>query len=355
MDNYEKDLMVNNLKLATKGQEELRIRIVRTCKKHLNEKGNPISRMVADICECSESHVRSTWGKYKKGGVAAIKAKKMGRKTDTGKLNKEMQQEIRKLIVDKCPDQLKLPGFLWDRQNVADLIYQKYKITLALTKISDYLKKWGMTPQRPVKKSYKQDPAKIEKWLNEEYPEIKEKAKEQNAEIHWLDETGMQNQTNYIKGYAPIGKTPTMPVNPTKIKINMVSTITNKGKMRFMFYKQNMNAKVLIDFFWRLIKRADKKLFVILDNLPVHHAKLVKEWIKKHQDKIEIFFLPPHAPEYNPDELLNNTLKRSLAKKGFSKDENELEKKARSTMKTLQNDHAKMASFFQSKNTEYAQ
>ena len=350
----ENELIVNNLKLNTKSQEELRFKIIRVAKKNLSPRGYPKKDVVAQICECSESHVKATWEKYKKGGIAAIKAKKMGRSQNSGSFSSEKQDEIRRLIIDKCPDQLKLPGFLWDRQNIADLIYLKFKITMSLQNISIYLRKWGMTPQRPTKRSYKQDPKKIDKWLNEQYPAIKEQAKAENAEVHWLDETGMQNQTNYVKGYAPIGQTPTMPVNPSKIKVNMVSTITNQGKMRFMFYKENMSGKVLISFFWRLIKRADKKLFVILDNLPVHHAKLVKEWVEKHKEKIQIFFLPPHAPEYNPDELLNNTLKRSLAKKGFSKNEKELEQKARSTMKTLQNNHEKMASFFKKDKTKYA-
>jgi transposase len=89
-------------------------------------------------------------------------------------------------------------------------------------------------------------------------------------------------------------------------------------------------------------------------NMKVHHAKLVKEWLKKHQDKIELFFLPPYSPQHNPDEYLNGNLKRELARKGYSKTVDELESKARGTMKRFQNNGARVASFFRAEPVKYA-
>jgi transposase len=122
-------------------------------------------KLVAEICECSLSHVQSTWRKYKKGGIDAIKPKKMGRPINSGKLNKEQQSEIAKLITDNCPDQLKMEGFLWDRKKIKLLIKQKYGITITLQAISVYLKKWGFSAQRPCIKNYKQQPEEVKKWL----------------------------------------------------------------------------------------------------------------------------------------------------------------------------------------------
>jgi len=350
----EKELEVNNLKLNTKEQESLRFKIIRFAKKNLKPNGIPDVSRVAEICECSDSHVRKTWAKYQKDGLNLVKATKMGRPKNSGKLTQEQQKEIRKLIVDKCPEQLKLKGFLWDRQNIQRLIKDKYSITIALQNISIYLKKWGMTPQRPITKSYKQNPEHIKKWLDGEYSKIRQQAKEENAEILWGDETGCQNETNYAKGYAPIGQTPTMPIGNTKLCINMISAISNQGKLRFMFYKGSMNAKLIIEFMSRLLKRATRKTFLILDNLSSHHAKIVREWLAKRKDKIEVFFLPPYAPQYNPDEYLNGNLKREMAKEKYSETVDELETKARNIMRKIQKDTKHVASFFQKKEVRYA-
>jgi len=350
----EKELEVNNRKLTTKEQETLRFKIVRIAQKNLLPSGKPNTKKVAEICECDDSHVRSTWRKYQKGGISAIRAKKMGRPKDSGELSKEQQKEIRRLIIDKNPEQLKLKGFLWDRQSIKELIKDKFAITLTLQAISNYLKKWGMTPQRPITKNYKQNPEHIKKWLDEEYPDIKQRAKEENAEILWGDETGIQNQANYIRGFAPIGQTPIMPVGNPKLRINMISVISNQGKLRFMFYEGNMNAKLLIEFMGRLLKRADKKIFLILDNLPSHHAKIVRDWLSLRKDKIEVFFLPPYAPQYNPDEYLNGNLKREMAKQRYSENVKELENKARNIMRSFQKDREHIKSFFQKKEVRYA-
>jgi transposase len=350
----EKELEVNNLKLSTKEQETLRLRIIRVAKKNLLPNGNVKAKLVAEICECSPSHVSHSWKKYCEEGVSAVKAVKMGRPKNSGKLTQEQQDVIKKLIVDKNPNQLKLQGFLWDRENVRDLIKRMFNEEIALQNISVYLRKWGMSPQRPIKQSYKQNPEEVQKWLEEEYPSIKERAKEENAEIEWGDETGCQNETNYVKGYAPVGQTPVLPVGNEHVKVNMISTISNKGKMRFMFYRGSMNAKVLIKFLRRLVMGTNRKIFLILDNMKDHHAILVQEWLKRHKEEIEIFYLPSYSPQHNPDEYLNGNLKRELAKKGYSKDADELESKARGTMKKLQLNTEHIKSFFQAEKVKYA-
>ena len=350
----EKELEVNNKKLSPSEQENLRLRIIRTAKKNLKPNGNPQIKAVAEICDCSASHVSGTWKKYIEGGVSAVKAVDMGRPKDSGKLTVEQQEKVRKLIVDKCPDQLKLKGYLWDRERVCELVYRLFKIRLSVQAMGTYLKKWGFSPQRPITRNYKQNPAEIKEWLEKEYPAIKERAKAENAEIAWGDETGCQNESNYIKGYAPIGQTPTLPTGNPRLRVNMISAITNQGKLRFMFFKENMNAKILIRFMKRLIKESQRKIFLILDNLPSHHATIVKDWIEEHKDQIEVFYLPSYAPEYNPDEYLNGNLKREIAKKGYSTSVDELESKARVAMKKFQKNVAHVSSFFRAKNVVYA-
>ena len=134
------------------------------------------------------------------------------------------------------------------------------------------------------------------RWLNEEFPGITERADAENAEIFFGDETNIQNTCNYMKGYAPKGKTHVVKTESQKFKINMLS----------------MDSDKLIDFMRRLVNDRTKKVFLILDNLRIHHSKKVQAWLEKHKDEIEVFYLSPYAPEYNPDELINSDLKRSV-------------------------------------------
>ena len=139
-----------------------------------------------------------------------------------------------------------------------------------------------------------------------------------------------------------------------KMKINMLSAISKRGKLRFILYKDNMNAEKLIDFMRRLIKDTEKKVFLIVDNLRVHHSKKVMEWLNKHKNEIEVFYLPPYAPEYNPDELLNSDLKRGVGNRAMPASEKELESNVRSHLKILQLNPDKIRSFFKSQFTCYA-
>ncbi len=344
----EKELTFSPRKLSPSEKEALRKKIVRIMQRTNNTK------KTSEICECSVRHVQATWKRYKAQGIKGIKATKMGRPVNTGQLNEEQQAAIRKLIVDKCPNQIKLKGFLWNRQQVRELLKREYKITISLQAVGDYLRKWGMSPQRPRKQNYKQQPQEVKKWLDETYPDIEKKAKSENAEIHWGDETGCQNECNYVKGYAPIGQTPTLPFSNDKLRINMISSVTNQGKLRFMFFNGTFNAEVFLTYIKRLINGADRKIFLIVDNLKSHHANIVTEWVNEHKKSIELFYLPSYCPEYNPDEYLNGNLKREMAKKEFANTKKQLETNARSVLMSFQRDKEHVANLFNAKHVKYA-
>jgi transposase len=345
----ENELRTNAVRLSPEEQYQLRKSIVRLWKqgKHNQE--------IAQMLDVSERHVRNVKKIYAEQGIAGIKPKKRGRRKGEQRiLTPEQEWEIKMIIVDHHPEQLKIPGCMWTRENIRDLIKQKYRIDMPLSTLGYYLERWGFSVQRPSKRAYKQDAEKVADWVEQEFPGIKKRAKEENAEIYWGDETGVQNTANYLKGYAPIGCTPIAYVDSQKIKINMLSAISGRGKLRFMLYKDNMNADKLIDFMGRLIRDTKRKVFLILDNLRVHHSKKVTAWLAKHKDEIEVFFLPPYAPEYNPDELLNSDLKRGISKRSMPRSEKELEHHVRSHMKTVQQNYAKIRSFFQAPTTIYA-
>jgi transposase len=310
---------------------------------------------VAETLGVSRSHVYSTKKSYDEKGITRISPKKRGRKKgEQRSLTPTQEKEIRGLIVDKYPEQLKLPGCMWTRNNIRDLIRRMYKIDMPLSTLGYYLARWGFSVQRPKKQAYKQDAEKVDNWLNVEFPGITQRAKDENAEIFFGDEVGVQNTANYAKGYAPIGQTPIVKVDSKKMKINMLSAISNRGMLRFIIYKGMMNSDKFIDFCRRLIYDIPKKVFFIVDNLRVHHSKKVKKWLAKHKDRIEVFYLPPYSPEYNPDELLNADLKGAIGNRAMPRSEQELEHNVRSHMKSLQLDSTKVGSFFNAPLTKYA-
>lgn len=336
-------------KLKQEVQQELRKQIIR-----LREQGRS-NREVAQIVGVSERHSSVTWQRYLREGKSALQIGSRGRRHgESRKLTSEQEAAIRKLLVDKTPDQLKLQFALWSRDAVRLAIKQEFGIDLPLRTITDYLKRWGFTPQKPAKRAYEQNPQAVQQWLEATYPGISARAKQEKAEIHWADETGIQADAYNAKGFAPKGKTPIVRLNAKKSSINMVSAITNQGKVRFMLYQETMTSQVFIKFLSRLARDATRKVFLILDNHRVHHSKLVKAWLEEHKEQIELFFLPSYSPELNPDEYLNGNLKQKIRSGMPARSQKDLIKKTRSFMKTLQRRPHHVRGFFKHPMAAYA-
>jgi len=335
--------------LSRQTREYLRRQCIKLQKKELKQ------HQIAELLGVTRTTV-SLWQKeYRQKGKDFFKPGIPGIKEGQNRyLSLEQEQQIQKLLIDKTPRQLKFPFALWDRKAVKLLIEKNFGIKLSIRTVGDYLKRWNFTPQKPLKRAYEQNHKQIKKWLNESYPEIKKRAKEEKAEIHWGDETGLRNTTQHGRGYAPKGKTPVQTLPAKRVSSNLISTITNQGKVRFMGYRGSMNAMVLIKFLKRLIQSSDGKIFLILDNLRVHHAILVQEWLQKHQEKIEVFYLPPYAPEYNPDEYLNCDLKAGVHSKIPALTQDELYSNTLSHMRMLQKSPQRVKSYFKHPKIAYA-
>ena len=183
---------------------------------------------------------------------------------------------------------------------------------------------------------------------------IAKRVKAEKAEIQWADETGLSNQANYGKSFAPKGRTPIIPRPAARFSQSMISSLTNQGKLRFMVYDGALNATIFLDFLKRLVRDAVQKLFLIVDNLRVHRARIVTTWVEANKDKIELFYLPPYAPDRNPDEFLNNDLKQAMARRRTPRDKAGLKSGLTSYMYGLQKRPAKIKAFFEAPSLRYA-
>ena len=288
-------------------------------------------------------------------GPSALLGGKRGRRKDEQKaLSPSAEFLIRNRIKDKCPDQLKLPFALWTREAVSDLIFRETGQRLAITTVGNYLRAWGFSAQRPMRRAIERNEREVRVWLEREYPAIAKRAKAENAEIQWADETGLSNQANYGKSFAPKGATPVLLRTAVKVTQSMISSLTNQGKLRFMVYEGALNVAKFLTFLRRLIRNAGRKIFLILDNLRVHHAGLAQAFARANADRIELFFLPPYAPDQNPDEFLNNDLKQALGRRRTPRHKAGLKSGIASHMRHLQRRPERVRAFFQAPSVRYA-
>ena len=223
-------------------QYQLRRSIIR-----LNKQGKK-NQEVSAILDVSIRLVQTTKKAYKLEGLEGIKPKKRGRrKGEKRLLTPEQEKEIQKTIVEMNPEQLKMKCCLWTKRAIHDLILQKYKLDMGSSTLGYYLARWGYSIQRPIKKARNQNPEQVDQWMNEEYPSIAAIAKAERAEIYWGDETALQNTANYARGYSPKGHAPVLEVESKRMKLNLLSAISNRGKLRFTISKESVNAVILID------------------------------------------------------------------------------------------------------------
>lgn len=312
-----------------------------------------------DIANSLEIHRNtvSKWVKrFLKEGMLSLVVHKRGPKNGSMmQLSLEHQKTIRKKLIEKEPDQLKLPFALWTREAVGLLIKQETDQDLDLRQVGRYLKRWGFTPQRPAKQAYQRCDKKVSKWLNEEYPALKHRAAEEEAEIHWADETGINSHNHRGRGFAPKGKTPIRKHNAQYEKINMISSVTNQGKLRFMCYEGSFTYQIFHKFLRNLIvESAGRKIFVVVDNLRVHHAKVIKRWIRMYSQLIEVHYLPSYSPDLNPDEYLNCDLKTELSKRPERRDKGQWRPTVEATMQEIANQPNRVASYFEAEEIKYA-
>ena len=288
-------------------------------------------------------------------GTAGLAGERRGRRPGEQKaLSRQAEDRIKRLIIRHCPDQLALPFALWTREAVASLVERETGLRLSASTIGAYLRSWGFSAQRPMKRATERREPAVRSWLAREYPAIAARAKMEGAEIHWADETGLSNQANYGRSFAPKGKTPVIRRPARRFSHSMISSLTNQGKLRFMVYERALNTALFLRFLRRLVAGARRKLFLIVDNLRVHRARRVTAWLQAHSERIELFHLPPYAPEHNPDEFLNNDLKQAMARRCIPKDKAALKAGLTSYMRGLQRRPTKVRSFFQARTVRYA-
>jgi transposase len=288
---------------------------------------------------------------YREGGVEALKARPLAGRPLT--LNGAQLRWIFRTVVTKNPLQLRFPFALWTREMVKELIERKYGIRLSVVSVGRLLKKLGLSCQKPLMRAFQQDPLIVQQWIEEEYPAIKQLARQEHADIYFEDEAGIRSDHHAGTTWGMKGETPIVRTTGARFSMNMISAITSKGAMRFMTYTGKMKAPLFCEFLKRLIHNAHTTIFLILDGHPVHRSSLVKKFVQTTKGKLRLFYLPPYSPELNPDELVWNNVKGKIGRSSI-KGPDDFHKKVRRHLKSLQRTPEKIRNFFNEPNLRYA-
>jgi transposase len=294
--------------------------------------------------------------RYREGGWAGLSERRRGRRPgEQAALSGPQQQEVIALVRDSTPDQLGLAGFLWTREAVAELIGQRYGLLLARTTVGGYLRGWGFSPQKPQHRALEQSPAAVRRWLAETYPAIRAQARREGGVVLWLDEMGVRSDAAAGRSWAPVGQTPVIKRTGKRFRVNMISAVSNAGRLRFRLFTGSFSGSVFIDFLGRLLRDCrGQKVHLIVDGHPVHRAKAVSAWVGRHGERIELHFLPGYSPELNPVELLNHDVKANAAGRRRPRSASELRAELRGYLRRRQRQPEVLVRFFNHPSTRYA-
>lgn len=307
---------------------------------------------VARVLRVSRAAVYGWLARFRAGGWDRLNAAKRGGRKP--KLSGADLKWLYDTVTFREPAQFQFPFALWTSKMLRQLLQQQRGIKLSKSSVCRLLNQLGLSAQRPLWRAYQQDPQRVERWLAEEYPALARRARREGAEIWFEDEAGIRSDHHSGTTWAPRGQTPIVSTTGARFGLNVISAVNRRGDLRFMCVKGRVNAGVFIKFLQRLIKDAAKKVFLIVDGHPTHQAKKVQRFLAEHNGQIEMFLLPPYAPELNPDELVWNDLKNNCLGRVAHHCVEELRKRVQSYLRSLQKLPDRIRSFFRAPTTRYA-
>ena len=334
--------------LSPVSQEDLRRRVVAAV-----ESG----RSQAEAAELFGVGLRSVsrWvNTFRRNGNRGLTARKRGRRAGEQRaLDARQQARLRRAVLGKYPDQLALPGLVWTRGQVGELVRRWFGIGLSRITIGRYLRSWGLSQRKPIRMAYERNPEKIDGWMTERYPAIVAAARRERAVVLWLDQTGLRSDASVSATWAPVGQTPVVANTGARYSINMLSAVSAQGALRFMLHDGTVNAAVFIEFCKRLLNDAPGPVFLIVDGHPAHRANAVAEFVAGTDGRLRLFFLPGYSPELNPDEWVWKNVKHDRIGKSGVTSKDDLKSTATGALRRLQKLPALVRGFFRDPNLNY--
>lgn len=334
-------------KLDHQSLETLRIIAVR----RVIEDGEKPSEVMRSLGLCRTSIYPWLRAHRRKGQAALLRRKACGPQP---KLTPKQCQQVRRWIVGKDPRQYGFLFGLWTRQIVSDLIHEKFGVRLKLTAVGRLLARLEITPQKPLRRAYERDPEAVAKWVEEDYPKLRQKARENGADIFFLDEAGFSSEPNLGRTYGQKGQTPEVRTTGQRQKVNAISAVNAKGGFWSQVYNGMLNADRFVEFLKAFRRGGRGKVYLVVDGHPSHRARTVADYVSSCGGKLELHFLPPYAPDLNPDEFVwQYTKTNGVAKKPLRQNES-LKERVVGDLAVVKSSPKLVRSFFGAPSVVYA-
>ena len=290
--------------------------------------------------------------KLKKHGEKALHMRKAA--GPARKLTERQRQQVRRWIVGKDPRQYGFDFGLWTRQIVAQLVLDKFAVSLGKTAIGRLLASLDITPQKPLRRAYERDPKAVEQWLNKDYPKLRQRARKHQAAIFFLDEAGFSSEPNLGRTYGLKGQTPVVKTSGQRQKINSISAVSAKGGFWSQTYTGMFNASRFVGFLKDFRRGGRGRVYLVVDGHPSHRAKIVAQYVQQCQGALELHFLPPYAPDLNPDEFVWQYAKTNGVAKKPLKEGESLKQRVEADLAAIKSKPALVRSFFRAPSVVYA-
>jgi transposase len=287
----------------------------------------------------------------RRGGEAALKARKHPGRTPTLTLRQKLQ--VRGWINGKDPRQYGFDFGLWTRQIVAALIEQKFGVRIGVTAVGRLLAELDITPQKPLRRAYERDPAAIKRWTTEVFPGLRARAKRVGAKIFFLDEAGVRSDQVLGRTWGLRGKTPEVATSGRRQSVSAISAVNTRGAFWYEIYTERLNASRFLELLKHFMRGRKGPVLLVLDGHPAHIAKAVAQYVQSLKGRLELHFLPGYAPELNPDEFVWNHLKgQGVSKKPLRRDES-LRSRVQTDLAAIKSRPALVRSFFHAPSVAY--
>ncbi|CAK0759797.1 transposase [Gammaproteobacteria bacterium] len=243
---------------------------------------------------------------------------------------------------------------LWTTEIIQLLIEQKFSIHLSRSAINRLLHRIGLTPQRPARRSTKQNSAAVDLWLKEEFHKINLLAEKEGATIYFLDESRIRTDYHAGTTWSLEGLTLVIPNSGDRHSVNMIAAINADGKIYFQVGPNTFNGEAFIEYLENFSKTVHNPIWIITDRCSVHRSKMVMEYIEKTNGKVKIYFLPAYSPELNPVELVWGNIKAHGFARSLIHGARELVEKATNLLESLKQMPGKIRAFFKKESVQYA-
>jgi transposase len=266
------------------------------------------------------SQVVSRWVvAYRKLGAVGLAARKApGRPTQ---LSAAEIKQLRRTIVGKNPEQLNFGARLWTLPIIRELAERMFGKPLSAPTMSRYMGKLGLTPRKPLRRSYQRSTGAVWRWRKVRFPRIASDVLQKRAVLLFLDETGVMENAPVAMTWGVRGKRPVVQVRAGRSRINVISCISPNGKLWFRCYKQNLNSALFIQFIEDLIHDIRRPIVLVMDSHSAHVSAETTDYLETVRARLQVEFLPTYAPELNPDEHLWTCLKGLFRRMPLSREE----------------------------------